>query len=436
MKQRLASLAVLILLALAALTAAQEAAEPVDRIVAVVEKKPIFASDIEGAIAEELYLRQMRGQPMPSNEAEMEELRANLLEAMIDRQIVLEKARKEGIEVTRPEVEDALNNWVVDLMQAAGSEQAFLAELQRQGMTLRTLKDRYRKDLREQLIISKFMRTQFVSASVDEAEVREFYDTKPDSIPEIPAVVGISHILIVPKPSPEKEGVVLAEVSRALDRLEAGEAFEEVARDMSEDGLTKESGGFLGTVSVEDLGPEIAEAVVGVEPGQISEPTRTRYGFEILKVDGESDGMLTLRHIFFKLQTTAADTAAASDLAQDIRERAVSGESFEDLAREYSDDDETAGTGGYVGEVDVSALGEPHSSVVGRMSPGEVSPVLPTDYGFQIIKLITRAETRKATYEDAMEYIRNLLESRARERQFQEWLDLTREEIFVRRYAN
>jgi parvulin-like peptidyl-prolyl isomerase len=114
----------------------------------------------------------------------------------------------------------------------------------------------------------------------------------------------------------------------------------------------------------------------------------------------------------------------------------VSGESFEDLAREYSDDDETAETGGYVGEVDVAALGEPHSSVVGKMSPGEVSPVLPTDFGFQIVKLISRAETRKATYEDSKEYIRNLLESRARERQFQEWLGITREEIFVRRYAN
>jgi peptidyl-prolyl cis-trans isomerase SurA len=432
---RSASLPALILLALAALTAAQ-AQEPVDRIVAVVEKKPIFASDIEGAIAEELYLRRMRGQPLPTSEAEVEELKSNLLDAMIDRQIVLEKAHKEGIEVTRPEVEDALNSWVVDLMQSAGSEQAFLAELQRQGMTLRGLKDRYRKDLREQLVISKFMRTQFAVATVEEAEVREFYETKRDSIPEVPAVVGISHILIVPKPAPEKEGVVLAEVSRALDRLDAGEAFEAVARDMSEDALTRDSGGFLGTVSREDLGPEIAEAVMAVEAGQVSQPTRTRYGFEILKVDDVDEGMITLRHIFFKLLTTAADTAAASDLAHDIRDRAVSGESFEDLAREYSDDDETAETGGYVGEVDVSALGEPHASVVGRMSPGEVSPVLPTDYGFQIVKLITRAETRKATYEDSQEYIRSLLESRTRERQFQEWLDITREEIFVRRYAD
>jgi len=436
MKRQIGSLPLLLLLFMAGLAAAAAAAEPVDHILAVVEKKPIFASDIEGAVAEELYLRRMRGQPMPSSEADLEVLRVELLDAMIDRQIVLEKARKEGIEVTRPEVEDALNSWVVDLMQSSGSEQAFMAELERQGMTLRGLKDRYRKDLREQLVISKFMRTAFTSASVDEAEVKEFYEAKYDSLPEIPAVVGISHVLIVPRPSPDKEAAVLAEVSRALDRLEGGEPFENVAQDMTEDNLTRDSGGFLGTVSREDLGPEIAEAVMSVEPGEISQPTRTRYGFEILKVEDESDGMLTLRHIFFKLLTTAADTAAASDLALEIRERAVSGESFEDLAREYSDDDQTAEAGGYVGEVDIGSLGEPHASVVGRMSPGEVSPVLPTDYGFQIIKMVTRAETRKATYEDSKEYIRNLLESRARERQFQEWLGVTREEIFVRRYAN
>lgn len=436
MKRPFALLLFVPLLFVAALPAGAGAAEPVDRILAVVEKNPIFASDVEGAVAEELYLRRMRGQPMPVTESDLEALRAELLDAMIDRQIVLEKARKEGIEVTRPEVEDALNSWVVDLMQSAGSEQAFMAELERQGMTLRGLKDRYRKDLREQLIISKFMKTAFASVGVNEAEVKEFYETKYDSLPEIPAVVGISHILIVPRPSPGKEANVLAEVSRALDRLEGGESFEDVARDMTEDRLTRDSGGFLGTVSREDLGPEIAEAVMGIEPGEISQPTRTRYGFEILKVDDEEDGVLTLRHIFFKLLTTAADTAAASDLALEIRERAVSGESFEDLAREYSDDDQTAEAGGYVGEVAVSSLGEPHASVVGRMSPGEVSPVLPTDYGFQIIKLITRAETRKATYEDSKEYIRNLLESRARERQYEEWLEVTRGEIFVRRYAD
>jgi peptidyl-prolyl cis-trans isomerase SurA len=280
------------------------------------------------------------------------------------------------------------------------------------------------------------MRSRFVSVNIEESQVREYYEANPDSIPEIPAVVGISHILIVPKPSPEKEGAVLARVSRALDRLESGEEFADVARDVTEDALTRDSGGLLGTVSRGDLGPEIAGAVATVEPGQISAPTRTRYGFEILKVEDAEDGRVTLRHIFFKLLTTGADTLAASDLAVEVRERAVSGESFEDLAGEYSDDDQTREAGGYVGEVDVSALGEPHTTVVGRMSPGEVSPVLPTDYGFQIIKLITRAETRKGTYEDSKEYVRNLLEGRAREREFQEWLELTRDEIFVRRYVD
>ena len=415
--------------------AAVGAAEPADRIVAVVEKTPIFMSDVEASIAEELYLRRMRGDRLPDGPEELEQLKRDLLDALIDRHIVLEKAMKEGIQVTRPEVEDALNSWVVDLMQSAGSEQAFMAELARQGMTLRGLKDRYRPDLREQLIISKFMRSRFVSASVDEAEIRGFYDTKYDSIPEIPAVVGISHILIAPKPSPEKEGEARAKVSRAQERIGAGEPFADVARDMSEDVLTRDSGGLLGTVSREDLGPEITEAVTGVGPGDVSEPARTRYGFEIIRVDDATDGSLTLSHIFFKLLTTEADTVAAGNLAQEVRERALSGESFEDLAMEYSDDEETRESGGYVGEVEISALGEQHASVLGRMSPGEVSPVLPTGQGFQIIKLVSRAETRQATYDEAKEWIRNVLESRVRERQFSEWLEVTREEIFVKRYV-
>lgn len=423
--------------ALTLLAVAQAAApgEPVDRIVAVVEKTPIFMSDIEASIAEELYLRRMRGEPLPATAQELEGLQRELLDALIDRHIVLEKARKEGIVVTRPEVEDALNSWVVDLMQAAGSEQAFMAELDRQGMTLRGLKDRYRSDLREQLIISKFMRSQFISVGVDEADVRRFYDTKYDSIPEIPAVVGLSHILVIPGPSPEEESAAMAKVNRALERIEAGETFADVARDLSEDELTRDSGGMLGTVSRDDLGPEIAEAVITLGPGEISAPTRTRYGLELLRLDDEQDGRLTLSHMFFKLPTTQADTAAASERIRMIRERALAGESFEDLAREYSDDDETREDGGYVGEVEISALGEPHASVLAKMSPGEVSPVLPTDYGFQILKLITKAATRRPSYDESKDWIREILEGRARERQFREWLEVTREEIFVRRYT-
>jgi peptidyl-prolyl cis-trans isomerase SurA len=424
-----------LLLLLLLVPSAGSTAEPVDRIVAVVEKTPIFMSDVEASVAEEIYLRRMRGEQVPTSPAEIEALRDELLDALIDRHIVLEKARKEGITVTRQEVEEALNNWVVDLMQAAGSEQAFMAELERQGMSLRALKDRYRKDLEEQLIISKFMRSQFPSTPVDEARLRNFYQTKFDSIPEIPAVVGISHILIVPKPSPEKEAAVLAKVSRAVERIESGEPFALVAEEMSEDALTRDSGGLLGTVSREDLGQEIAEAIETLQTGEISEPARTRYGYEIVKVDGETDGEVTLSHIFFKLLTQRADTVAASELAREVRERAVSGESFEKLASEYSDDEQSREKGGYVGEVEVSALGEPHASVISRMNPGEISPVLPTDYGFQIIKLISKAETRKPTYEESKEWIRNLLESRARERRFKEWLEITRDELFVRRYT-
>jgi len=425
-------LAVLLSLALFSVAGASE---PVDRMVAVVEKSPIFMSDVEGSVAEELYLRRMRGEPLPSSEAEVEDLKMELLDALIDRRIVLEKARREGIEVTRPEVEDALNSWVVDLMQAAGSEQAFMDELERQGMTLRGLKDRYRKDLREQIIISKFMRMQFASAAVDESDIRQFYDAKYDSIPGIPAVAGFSRILIVPEPSGERVSAVLDKVERCLGRIEAGESFADVAREMSEDVLTRDSGGLLGTVSREDLGPEIAEAILTVEPGEISEPVRTGYGYEVIRVDDEVDGKLRLSHVFFKLQAEKADTSAAAELARYVRESAISGESFEELTREHSDDEQSREVGGYMGEVEIRALGEPRSSVLARMSPGEVSPVIATERGFEIMKLVSKSATRKPSYEESKEWIRGLLEGRMRERQFREWLDSTREELFVRRYA-
>jgi len=91
----------LIALLLATTIAAEEL---VDRIVAIVDEDPIFLSDIDGALAEDLYLRSVRGDPMPEDSAEVEMMREALLESVIDRRIVIAKARDLEIEVTRTDV--------------------------------------------------------------------------------------------------------------------------------------------------------------------------------------------------------------------------------------------------------------------------------------------------------------------------------------------
>jgi peptidyl-prolyl cis-trans isomerase SurA len=415
------------------LTAAVGAQELTDRIVAVVEEEPIFLSDLDNAVAEDLYLKQLRGETVPTEPAELDSLRRDLLESIIERRIVIVKAREAGIEVTGTEVEDALDQWLPGVIQAAGSEEVFLQELARQGTTLQEFKAQYRKAIEEELLVSRFVRQEFGAVSVSEEEVQRFFDVKYDSIPEIPDIVGVSHIIIIPGASAEREAAVRDKLDSIVQRLGGGEPFADVARDVSDDRLTRERGGRIGIVRLGDLRPELARIVTGLEPGRVSEPVRTAYGFEIVKIDSQIGEQFEISHISLRLQSEREDTLRAARLAQDVRDRAEAGESFEGLARQYSDDPETRENGGYIGEVEISTLDENYRSGLAGLSPGEVSEVIETPFGFQILKLVSRTASRKPRFDEAREWIRNLIQARRRERLFEGWLENARQEVYVER---
>jgi peptidyl-prolyl cis-trans isomerase SurA len=420
---------VLAVLALAASAGAQELA---DRIVAVVDKAPIFASDVEKSVAEEIYMRRLRGEPAAADSAELEALRRDLLEGLIDRRVVLANAEKQGIEVTGTEVEDGLDQWLGDLARSVGSDKAFAAELERQGITLDDFKNRYRKDVEEQLYVSKFMRKEFATVDVADADLARFFEAKYDSVPSLPEVVGIAHIMIVPAISAAKEEVVHRKVTAIVGRLAAGEPFDKVARDVSEDELTRSEGGEIGLVAAADLQGEVAAAVAKLAVGAVSDPVRTKHGIEIVKLEDKPGDMYQLRHILVRFLPELEDTARASRLAEDVRGRLVAGEAFETLAREYSNDEATKESGGYLGEVEVAALEPSYAEALVGLNPGDVSPVLRTAGGYQILKLVSRTAARKPGYDEAKPWIRNLMETRKRQQKFEAWLETARQETYVK----
>jgi peptidyl-prolyl cis-trans isomerase SurA len=423
--------AILVLLVLAGAASGQDL---IDRMVAVVDEEPIFLSDVDAAFAEDLYLMRVRGEVPPTDSARIHELKRDLLEGIIQRRIVIVKAREIGIEVTRTEIEDALDQWLQEMIEAAGSEAAFLSELEKQGMTLKDFKARYRKDIEEQLLVSRFMRSRFATVEVSEDDVVRFYENKYDSIPELPEVVGISHIIIIPRTAADREAEILARVDEAMERLRGGESFAEVAAQVSDDISTRGRGGEIGLVSPDDLQPEIAEIALTLAPGGVSEPIRTRYGFEIVKLDAKEVDRYRLRHIFLRLYPDREDSLRAFQLATEVRSRLTEGESFELLARQFSDDEETREDGGFVGEVEMSALEDAYRLGLEGLNPGDISDVVRTRHGFQILKMISRMASRKPGFEEARDWVRGLIEARRREDLFGEWLDGVRDDVYVKRY--
>jgi peptidyl-prolyl cis-trans isomerase C len=111
------------------------------------------------------------------------------------------------------------------------------------------------------------------SATTEEAE-RKAYDEAAKAQPPEPEVHA-RHILL-----PTEE-----EAKAALARIKAGEDFAKVATELSKD--PGGEGGDLGWFTKDRMVPEFAEAAFKLEPGQVSDPVKSQFGWHIIKVEGK-----------------------------------------------------------------------------------------------------------------------------------------------------
>jgi len=111
------------------------------------------------------------------------------------------------------------------------------------------------------------------SATTEEAE-RKAYDDAAKAQPPEPEVHA-RHILL-----PTEE-----EAKAALARIKAGEDFAKVATELSKDPAG--DGGDLGWFTKDRMVPEFADAAFKLEPGQVSEPVKSQFGWHIIKVEGK-----------------------------------------------------------------------------------------------------------------------------------------------------
>ena len=95
------------------------------------------------------------------------------------------------------------------------------------------------------------------------------------------------------------------------------------------------------------------------------------------------------QHILLK--TTDKDAAAVRKQADAIlKEAKAPGADFQALARKYSEDEASKGSGGDLGFFGKGTMVKPFEDVVFAMTPGQVSEVVQTDFGFHVIKMLEK----------------------------------------------
>jgi peptidyl-prolyl cis-trans isomerase C len=168
-------------------------------------------------------------------------------------------------------------NYVADVMLAAQAAE---------GRNLQKTDDfRQREQFFRRKLLMGLMLQDHARSQVNEEALRKVYDEqiKPMGATE---EVRARHVLFRADPKdPKAQDEARARAQVALERIKKGEEFATVATELTEDPSGKENGGDLDYFTKDQMVPEFANIAFQMQPGQVSNPVRTQFGWHIIKLE-------------------------------------------------------------------------------------------------------------------------------------------------------
>lgn len=232
-------------------------------VAATVNGETIYTADLDKEVAAvaKQYGINLEGADGAKQRAEISKI---LLDQLIDQRLIMQEARRQNLVATDAQV----NAQIAEIKKNFPTEAEFEAALSQRGLTMAALRQRLQTTVTVQNIVAKLPVAAPSNAAIEKyfTEHRKEFD-QPDQ-------VRVRHILVDSEP---KARLVLV-------RLERGERFEDLAKQMSTDPGSKDAGGDLGFVNRGSLVPEFEKVAFSLKPGQRSGIVKTQYGFHIIQV--------------------------------------------------------------------------------------------------------------------------------------------------------
>lgn len=209
-------------------------------------------------------------------------LEAQLLEEMIINRILVPKATDED----KANAKKAADAMIDQVRKRSSSEMIFKMRLRALGLTV----EEFDKQVREQeLRKAVVMRDLASTITIDDAEIKKFYDENPAEF-ERPERVRASHILVStvdretrqPLSSEEKKKKE-EQIKKLKTRAEQGEDFAKLAKEFSEDPSSKDRGGEY-IFGRGDMVRPFENTAFSLKANQISDVIETQFGYHIIKL--------------------------------------------------------------------------------------------------------------------------------------------------------
>jgi peptidyl-prolyl cis-trans isomerase SurA len=399
------------------LAGAHASAQTGDYIAAVVNQELVTAGELQQRLARirDDANRSRTQLPPPAT------LRKQVLDTLIDERVMVTNARENGARIEEPELDRAVAN-------IATQNQLSIPQLRERLRLEGQSYAKFRDNIRDQLMVERLREREVASRiRISDVDIDDLIEKR-----RIAAGGGMQlnvAQILVPVPEGASDAVVeerRAKAAAALARTRGGEDFATVAREVSEDG-NRAQGGEIGLRPADRLPDVFVKTVQGLKPGEIApELLRSGAGFHVMKlIERQETGAFTVdqsrvRHILLRPSPELSPEAAARRLVQFKRDIQDGKKTFEQLARDNSEDG-SAPQGGDLGWTSPGTFVPEFEEAVTALPVGGLSDPVTTRFGLHLIQVVDRRQ-QTLDLRQQREQARNLLREQKFDEAFAEWL--------------
>jgi peptidyl-prolyl cis-trans isomerase SurA len=397
-----------------------------DYIAAVVNQELVTAGEVERRLERAMAELSRAGGRAPNPE----DLRRQALDSLIEERAIITTAREVGMRVDEAELDRAV--------QSIAAQNQVTMEVLRDRLRADGIEyARFRANLRDQIMIERLReREVYNRIKISEEDIDRLLEQQRSEA-AANAEVNLAQILVtVPEGAdPATLQARRQRAEEALARVRAGEAFEAVARAMSEDG-NREKGGEIGMRPTSRLPDVFVEAARAIKTGEISaQLLRTGAGFHILKVLERKEaglGRITqtrARHVLLRTSPQLTAEVASKRLGEYKREIESRQRSFEEVARQHSEDG-SAASGGDLGWFGAGTMVPEFEAAMNPLPVGGLSDPVVSRFGVHLIQVLERREVNLENRQ-LREQARNVLREQRFEQAYLDWTKELRAKSYI-----
>lgn len=409
----------------------------IDGVAAVVGEYIILDSDIDNTILQ-----------LKAQGASMEGVtRCQLFGKLLEDKLYAHQAVQDSVIVSDAEIRAAVDYQLQQFLDQSGKTMEELIAFYNKEDE-KSFREEMFEINKSNKLASEMQRKIIEEVEVTPEEVRQFFNKIPeDERPTFGTELKVSQIVIEPEVSEENKQKAINQLKQfKADILENGASFRSKVVLYTDDKESIKTGGLYTLYRKKPrMVKEFRDVAFSMEEGEISDPFETEFGYHIIFLEKIRGQEYDVRHILIMPEVSQDAVIAAKSEIETIRQRIVDGDiSFEEAARESSDEKETRSEGGYL----INPATQDYNFELTRMDPelyGQIQDLkeedvslIITDRGrtgnvkFKIMKVSDRVDEHVANFSRDYLKIKELALNEKRFKVIDEWQEEKIMETYIK----